>query len=345
MTTTTANTFLTFLATFLGVLASFLLWFWGEHIIQRSKDKKASKAVLQEVEKEIYFSIESLTTQEKQLTEIIEKKLIPNVIIQLKCSASSYAISSGEIRTLNNREKEQAVREANALCEYFNDFAKSADIYVSIQSGSIQNQSYLNYLPLKEKLSDFIRLIQNTRSMFQSYIEKLKKQDLPEDEENAMTTISSKEPVIKETQLDRIEKGLSQIVEQLNGTKRLANAQFITTIGIACISIAIAFWAASISDNSQGYAITAAIILYAGFVILSTANWYYIKDVRKIPGYFGVGLAVAGIILLIVSSYVQDSPHWLLLTGLSLSPIGLLVMSLASLPLRRNKPKPSASKK
>jgi hypothetical protein len=323
------DVFVTFLATFSGVLASFLLWILGEHFIKRNKDKNASKAVLVEVENEITQNIEILTTQENKLKEIIGSKSSPNFLIQLKNTASSYALSSGEVRALHDRGKERIIRDANALCDYFNDFAKSMDTFAAIQSLSRLRQ------PFEERLIDFVRITQDTKSLFKDYQDKLQQETLSNVDRHEILSSPVKEPGKKETQSDRIEKGIAIVTDQLNDIKKTGSAQFIASVGIACVSIAIAFWAASISDNTKGYANTATFILFGGLIILATANWHYTK-VKNCLGNLGIACAIIGVILLFVMSFMSSSSTWLLYPGLFLSTIGLLIISLAAYRVSRH---------
>ena len=73
---------ITFGATFLGVIASFILWFGGQWWIKRQRDKKALGNMMREIQEEIQFNIGLLDGLIRHVPEMWEKENAPVYIPQ-----------------------------------------------------------------------------------------------------------------------------------------------------------------------------------------------------------------------------------------------------------------------
>ena len=90
---------ITFGATFLGVMMSFLLWFGGEWYLKRDRDKKALKEMMREMEEEIVININLLKSLTEKAPEMLEGGRIPMFIPQrLKLEVYDYVVATGDIR-------------------------------------------------------------------------------------------------------------------------------------------------------------------------------------------------------------------------------------------------------
>ena len=93
----------TFGATFFGVIASFLLWFWGQWLIRRKRDKKALRAMMREIIEEIGLNKALLETAPKAISKILNKGDIPMYLsLRMNFAVYNYIVQSGEIRLIKD---------------------------------------------------------------------------------------------------------------------------------------------------------------------------------------------------------------------------------------------------
>ncbi|MBM3142378.1 MAG: hypothetical protein FJ005_04950 [Chloroflexi bacterium] len=121
-----------FLATFAGVILSFLLWFGGERIIKYQHEKKAREHLSKEIIEEIEENIGVLSL----FANLIEKNLqagnIPVLGQKLNISARHYSITSGELRLINNSDQRELIRNSVYICENFNDFVENTELLLAM---------------------------------------------------------------------------------------------------------------------------------------------------------------------------------------------------------------------
>ncbi|MFC2049797.1 hypothetical protein ACFLTN_01300 [Chloroflexota bacterium] len=121
-----------FLATFAGVILSFLLWFGGEKIFQHQREKKARAHLYKEIVEEIEENIDFLGLLANLIEENLKAGKVPVFGIKLNISARSSAISSGELRLISDPEQQKLVRNSAYNCGEFNHFIENTELFLAI---------------------------------------------------------------------------------------------------------------------------------------------------------------------------------------------------------------------
>jgi hypothetical protein len=122
----------TFGATFAGVILSFLLWFGGEKVFQYQREKKARDHLTKEIIEEISNNVILLRNFANLIERNLEGGRIPALGVKLITSAQSSAISSGELRLINDPEKRQLVRFSAYTSQEFNHFVENTELLLAI---------------------------------------------------------------------------------------------------------------------------------------------------------------------------------------------------------------------
>ena len=130
-----------FVATFAGVILSFLLWFGGEKIIRHQREKKARDHLSKEIVEEIKENIDVLGL----FANLIEKELqageIPVLGQKINISARQYSVSSGELRLIRSFEQKKLIRNSMYVCEDFNHFVESTELLLAVGNLKTQPQA------------------------------------------------------------------------------------------------------------------------------------------------------------------------------------------------------------
>jgi len=121
-----------FLATFAGVILSFLLWFGGERIIKYQHEKKAREHLSKEIIEEIKENIGVLSLFANLIEKNLKAGLIPILGQKLNISARHYSITSGELRLINNPEQRELIRNSVYVCENFNHFVENTELLLAM---------------------------------------------------------------------------------------------------------------------------------------------------------------------------------------------------------------------
>jgi hypothetical protein len=123
----------TFGATFFGVIASFLLWFGGQWWIKRQHNKRAVKAMMQEIQEEIQLNIAILDQFSKTAPKMLKGGNVPVYIpYRMNLAVYNYVVSTGEIRLINDIRKQRLIRYAALACETFNKFIDNTEVLLAI---------------------------------------------------------------------------------------------------------------------------------------------------------------------------------------------------------------------
>jgi len=121
-----------FLATFAGVILSFLLWFGGVKIFKYQHEKKARAHLKKEIVEELKENIALLGSFANLIEQNLKKGNILVFGLKLNVSAMSSAISSGELRLISNSEQRQLIRISAFHCEEFNHLIDHNELLLSI---------------------------------------------------------------------------------------------------------------------------------------------------------------------------------------------------------------------
>jgi|GEM_PF-4648418 len=123
----------TYLATMLGVITSFLLWYLGTSWFQYRRNKKASEILSKELKEEISFNIAILDQFGNNIQEELSRHIIPLFIPhRLNLSVYEYAVSSGELRLLPSYQKKELIIDAAYIADSFNKFIENTEYLLGI---------------------------------------------------------------------------------------------------------------------------------------------------------------------------------------------------------------------
>lgn len=130
-----------FLATFAGVILSFLLWFGGEKIFQYQREKKARAHLYKEIVQEIKENIILLGMFADMIEKSLKSGRIALLGLKLNVSARSSAISSGELRLISDSEQRQLIRNSTYESQEFNHFVENTELILAIVNLKAQAQA------------------------------------------------------------------------------------------------------------------------------------------------------------------------------------------------------------
>jgi acyl-CoA synthetase (AMP-forming)/AMP-acid ligase II len=159
-----------FLATFAGVILSFLLWFGGERIIRHQREKKARAHLREEIVDELKGNITILNSFTDLLERELKKGKISLVGLKLNASAMSAAISSGELRLISDSEQRRLIRISADMCREFNHVIENAELFLAILNVKSQSEA----LPqAKQRLNALKELAGKSADFLQDIVDKL----------------------------------------------------------------------------------------------------------------------------------------------------------------------------
>ncbi len=127
--------FVTFGATFFGVITSFLLWYGGQWWLKRRRDQIAVKHIVREIREEIAWNINILVLLAETTPKMIARGNIPVFIPhRLTLSVHHYLTSSGELRLLDVSQQ-RWVLSAGMISERFNNFIDNTESVLTSAMG------------------------------------------------------------------------------------------------------------------------------------------------------------------------------------------------------------------
>ncbi len=171
------SAFITFGATFAGVILSFLFWFGGSYLIRWLEHRKALKSMMREIHEEMQFNIAELDISTGYVKKALSGGDVPLVIPRLRHLATSYAVSSGEARLLRSIRKQRIVGYTATACEEYNHFVDNTERLLAILLLREDGLTWVKY-----RLEGFAEHINGCKSLLQDYLIKLQKKNLSEDE-------------------------------------------------------------------------------------------------------------------------------------------------------------------
>ena len=121
----------TFGATFLGVITSFLLWFGGQWWLKRCNERRAVKHIVREIHEEIAWNINILIDFAESVPRMIAGGNVPLFLPhRLNLSVYRYLTSSGELRLLDV-SKQRWILNAGTHSERFNKFVDNTELLLA----------------------------------------------------------------------------------------------------------------------------------------------------------------------------------------------------------------------
>jgi len=159
-----------FLATFAGVILSFLLWFGGERIIRHQREKKARAHLREEIVEELKENITLLGSFAGLLGQELKKGKISVFGLTLNISAMSAAISSGELRLIGDPEQRRLIRISADICENFNHLIETTELFLAILNLKAQPQALSQ---AKHRLIQLREHARRTATYLQDTVKKL----------------------------------------------------------------------------------------------------------------------------------------------------------------------------
>ena len=168
----------TFGATFFGVIASFLLWFGGQWWIKRQRDKKAARAMMEEIQEEIQLNIVLLDQFVKAVPKMLEEGNVPVYVPErMNLAVYNYVVSTGEIRLIDDIRKQRLIRYAAIAGETFNKFIDNTELLLAIfllrSDGLVLS---------KHRLEGLIETAKDKRKYLQDTLNKLQQSKLPDED-------------------------------------------------------------------------------------------------------------------------------------------------------------------
>ncbi len=131
----------TFGATFLGVIASFLLWYGGTWWLKHQSDKKAKAHILAEIKEEITVNMELLNVSNTSIQKMLLQGNIPVALpARLRISVYNYATNSGELRLLS-KEIRKNLSYVAYLTESTNKFIENTEVLLALWQLKPQDQA------------------------------------------------------------------------------------------------------------------------------------------------------------------------------------------------------------
>lgn len=127
--------FVTFGATFFGVIASFLLWYSGQWWLKRRHDQIAVKHIIREIHEEIALNINILALFVKSVPKMMVGGEIPVYLPhRMNLPIYRYLTSSGELRLLDV-SKQRKIQNAGVMSEHFNNFIDNTELLLTWSLG------------------------------------------------------------------------------------------------------------------------------------------------------------------------------------------------------------------
>ena len=159
-----------FIATFAGVMLSFLLWFGTVKIWKYQQEKKAQKHLSKEIVEEIKENIGVLSIFAGLIEKNLQEGRITLLGEKLNISARQYSISSGELRLISSSEQRKLIRNSMYDCEGFNHFIENTELLLAVMNLKTQSQA----LPqAKYRLDQLKEHAQETATYLQGIVEEL----------------------------------------------------------------------------------------------------------------------------------------------------------------------------
>ncbi len=165
-----------FVAVFAGVLLSFSLWFLGEYIIKCLAHSKDREAMTREIVEEAKFNILTLNGTLDFVKKRFDGGDVPMFFSRLRTSASSHAISSGNVRLLKSRRKQLLVRYMNEIYESENRFAENTELLFAILLLRRDGHTWVDL-----RLTRVAEGIPEKISLLTDFLNKFQQKNLPED--------------------------------------------------------------------------------------------------------------------------------------------------------------------
>ena len=121
----------TFGATFFGVFASFLLWYFGQWWLKRRHDQITIKHVVRVFNEELALNINILIDFSEIAPKMMAEGNTPLFIpSRMKLSMYNYLTSSGELRLLDIN-KQRWILVAGSTYESFNKFVDNTELLLA----------------------------------------------------------------------------------------------------------------------------------------------------------------------------------------------------------------------
>ena len=159
-----------FVATFAGVMLSFLLWFGTVRIWKYQQEKKAQKDLGKEIVEEIKENIDLLGLFAGLIETELQAGRIPVLGQKLNVSARQYSVSSGELRLISGSEQRKLVRNSMYVCEGFNHFVENTELLLAVMNLKAQWQALLG---AKYRLNQLREHARETATYLQGIVEDL----------------------------------------------------------------------------------------------------------------------------------------------------------------------------
>lgn len=324
-----------FAATFLGVIASFLLWFGGQWWIKRQRDKEALGNMMREIQEEIQLNIAILNELIQNVPKMLETGNVPMYIPnRMGLGVYQYLVSSGEIRLLTDVRKQRLIRYSAVTCESFNKFIDNSELLLAMFLLKPDGLIWAKY-----RLERLLESAKDKRDYLQDNLNKLQESKLPEEDSMGEPRNSDSEGL--ETRLIKIEDGIETVKKQLEHNQKTALYHFRFALGFAAIAIATGLalasrtWETGVLDLSP----FSLLILVGGLAIICAAGLEYRQHFRRniaIAGFIFMFVG-AGLVAVMLFFNIAVAP-FVKLAGLLILAVGFLLMSFTTKSIKSSLP-------
>ncbi len=320
----------TFGATFLGVIASFLLWFGGQWWIKRQRDKKVLGNMISEIQEEIQVNIALLTGLIKGVPKSLQEGMISHHLpCRMRLEVYQYAVSSGDIRLLEF-SKQRLIQYTAVICESFNQFINNTEMLLAVFLMKSGGSKWARY-----RLEQLVESAKDSRDYLQDTLHKLQQGELSKEERMVKSNDGSSEGL--EKRLSKIEEGIEDVKKQLGGNQKTTLYHFRFTLGFAAIAIATGLGLASrgLETGLLDLSSFALLILVGGLAIVFAAILEYRQHFRKNIAIAGFIFMFVGAGLVAVMSFFDIAvAPFVKLAGLLILAVGFLLMGFTGKPIK-----------
>ncbi len=273
----TESAWITFLATFGGVLASFLLWFSGSAFIKWRENRKILKMLLPEIVLEIRFNIEILSMRLKK--GLVPEGEIPSSIPRLKCSTAQHTCLSGDVRVIPSLRKRRLVELILLAYEGHNRFIENSEALI-MTALLMPNGLQL----AKNRVQQLTDQENDILTILCDFLVKLEREDLPEDDGGEeMSEINDTSKMSYEEKLLKQGEENNRLIAQM--MKKQKHVSLISTFAIVLAIWSLGFAIKAIDTTSTGTRSMDALFLM-GLLVLIAFLCYDNGESKKTEKYF-----------------------------------------------------------
>lgn len=314
------------LETFLGVFASFALWFGGQRLYRKRKEKEALRNMSDELKEEMMLNIAMLDNLIQSIPEQISSGTTPALIpYQMKLQVYNYIVKSGDIRLFKDFRKQRKIRYIAHLCEGFNHFVDNTENIVALLLLRENSLPIVNY-----RLSNLVDQAKSSRdAIYKLFSEIGLGTDWVEDnvQERNDGTVNS-----NSTNHTQREVNLTDINDKLETANRSSKFYFQFSLGFAALAIAISLALvpqSTLIANLSPRLISFLLLAFGLAILLLSSQEYKPKQFTKKTLIVGIVVMLSGVGVVLAASFLGTSAlNYQSFVGLCIFLVGYLISTI-----------------